>query len=188
MEKNQGRRPSLRIPKPFPSFLLHLNRKQRLRMKFKFPKFREGGFICCACHSKLYRDIRKWKLIGVDSSITCSLCCNEIQDCEKMIIPPCNDFRHSLHYDCCESSLNGCPLCRKGLKIYLTDTLRNTRSIRYLPKNFKILELNLSAHGFLQILPNRFLYYSLFSSLTMVSFGLIAREALARAVRRIGTN
>ena len=127
------------FPKSFPSFLRHLNRKQRLRMKFKFPKFREGDFICCACHSRLYRDVRKWKLIGVDSSIICSLCGYEIQDCHKMVVPLCNDFRHSLHYDCCRYSLNGCPSCRKGLKIYLT-TLRNSRSIRYLPKNFTILE------------------------------------------------
>ena len=72
-------------PNTFPSFLLHLNRKQRLRMKFKFPKFREGDFICCACHSRLYRDVRKWKLISVDSSIICSLCDYEIQDCHKMV-------------------------------------------------------------------------------------------------------
>ena len=126
-------------PKTFPFFLLHLNRKQRLRMKFKFPKFREGGFICCACYSRLYKDVRKWKLIGVDFSIICSLCGYEIQDSEKMVVPPCNDFRHSLHYDCCRYSLNGCPSCRKGLKRYLT-TLRNSRSIRYLSKTFTILE------------------------------------------------
>jgi hypothetical protein len=117
-----GRRPKkkafISTPKAFPSFLRCLNRKQQLRVHFMFPKFREGDFVCCACHSRLYKYVRKWKTIGVDSSVTCSLCGYEIEDNEKMIVPPCNDFRHALHFDCCEFSLNGCCQCRVGHSAY----------------------------------------------------------------------
>ena len=71
------------------------------------------------------------------SSIICTICFEEIEDQESIVIPSCHKIYHGLHKKCLTRAMNGCPDCRKDHRQTI-DKLR-TREFK-LPKNWTIFD------------------------------------------------
>ena len=73
--------------------------------------------------SKTCRKLKKKEFVW-EPFVTCSICSEDIADCDEALIPPFHIIAHSVHNNCLTHSPNGCPQCRVGHLLF-KDRLRS---------------------------------------------------------------
>jgi hypothetical protein len=113
-------------PVYLPSMLYHMTRKQNRQLLQRFPLFRTDGLKAHpACVNIFIRFAQHHRFFS--RYVACAICLEDILDNQDALIPRCNIVEHSLHKNCIDYDLNGCPMCRFSHLPY-RDRLRHTRN------------------------------------------------------------